>query len=104
MVLADEPTGNLDLDSMDQVYDLLRQINRELGIAFTIATHDRHIAEMSDRVIEMRDGKIIEDYLTKDKSNADLWERLAPPNCKMRANVKDSGQLVCDCQQKRGGK
>lgn len=98
LVLADEPTGNLDSDSTDQVYDLLRQINRELGTAFTIVTHDRHIAEMSDRVIEMRDGKIIEDYLTKDKSNADLWERLAPPNCKMRANVNDSGQLVCDCQ------
>jgi lipoprotein-releasing system ATP-binding protein len=82
LVLADEPTGNLDSDSTDQVYDLLRKINKELGVSFLIVTHDRHIAEKSDRVIEMSDGKIINDYKTSDKLPEELWECLAPENCK----------------------
>jgi len=61
LVLADEPTGNLDSESTEQVYELLRKINRELGMAFLIVTHDRHIAEKSDRIIEMKDGRIISD-------------------------------------------
>ncbi|NLT48209.1 MAG: ABC transporter ATP-binding protein [Clostridiales bacterium] len=84
LVLADEPTGNLDSDSTDQVYELLRNINRDLGMSFLIVTHDRHIAEKSDRVIEMKDGRIINDYKTKDRLPEDLWECLAPNNCKHR--------------------
>jgi len=83
LVLADEPTGNLDSDSTDQVYELLRQINKDLGISFLIVTHDRHIAEKSDRVIEMADGRIIRDYLTKDLPPDELWRSLAPCNCKV---------------------
>ena len=82
LILADEPTGNLDSDSTDQVYELLRQINKDLGLAFLIVTHDRHIAEKSDRVIEMSDGKIVNDYKTSDKRPEELWECLAPENCK----------------------
>ena len=82
LVLADEPTGNLDSDSTEQVYELLRQINRDLKMAFLIVTHDRHIAEKSDRIIEMKDGKILRDYLTKDKTEDELWEQIAPANCK----------------------
>lgn len=73
LVLADEPTGNLDSESTEQVYDLLRKINRELSMAFLIVTHDRHIAEKSTRIIEMKDGKIIRDYLTGDKTPEALW-------------------------------
>lgn len=82
LILADEPTGNLDSDSTDQVYELLREINKDLGLAFLIVTHDRHIAEKSDRVIEMSDGRIINDYKTSDKLPEELWECLAPENCK----------------------
>lgn len=82
LILADEPTGNLDSDSTDQVYELLRQINKDLGLAFLIVTHDRHIAEKSDRVIEMSDGKIVDDYKTADKRPEELWACLAPENCK----------------------
>ena len=83
LVLADEPTGNLDSDSTEQVYDLLRTINRDLGMSFLIVTHDRHIAEKSDRVIEMKDGRIINDYITAEKLPEELWECLAPHNCKL---------------------
>jgi len=82
LILADEPTGNLDSDSTDQVYELLRQINKDLGLAFLIVTHDRHIAEKSDRVIEMSDGKIVNDYKTSEKNPEELWKCLAPENCK----------------------
>jgi lipoprotein-releasing system ATP-binding protein len=68
LVLADEPTGNLDSESTEQVYELLRSINRDMGTAFLIVTHDRHIAEKTDRIIEMKDGRIIEDYLTENRA------------------------------------
>lgn len=83
LLLADEPTGNLDSDSTDQVYELLRNINKEFDMSFLIVTHDRHIAEKSDRVIEMSDGRIIKDYKTSEKLPDELWECLAPENCKL---------------------
>ena len=58
LVLADEPTGNLDSDTTARVYKLLRDINQELGTTFLIVTHDRRIAEQTDRIIEIRDGRI----------------------------------------------
>lgn len=58
MILADEPTGNLDSDSTEMIYDLLRKINQELKTTFIIITHDQRIAEKADRIIEIKDGKI----------------------------------------------
>jgi lipoprotein-releasing system ATP-binding protein len=59
LVLADEPTGNLDRESADQVMDLLIEINREDGVAFLISTHDERIAERCRRQIRMLDGQVI---------------------------------------------
>jgi lipoprotein-releasing system ATP-binding protein len=58
IILADEPTGNLDSDSTEQVYELLREINRKFTTTFIIITHDRHIAEKADRIVEIKDGRI----------------------------------------------
>ena len=58
MILADEPTGNLDSDSTEMIYELLRKINQELQTTFIIITHDQRIAEKADRIIEIKDGKI----------------------------------------------
>jgi len=58
IILADEPTGNLDSDTTEQVYDLLREINRKYHTTFVVITHDRRIAEKADRIIEIKDGKI----------------------------------------------
>lgn len=58
IILADEPTGNLDSDSTETIYNLLRNINEKLGTTFIIITHDRHIAEKADRIIEITDGRI----------------------------------------------
>ncbi len=82
LILADEPTGNLDSEATEQAYALLRDINKMMGTAFLIVTHDRHIAEKSDRVIEMLDGKIISDYRTAGIEKDVLWKELAPKHCK----------------------
>lgn len=58
IVLADEPTGNLDSDTTEVVYDILRQVNERYKTTFIIITHDRKIAEKTDRIVEIRDGRI----------------------------------------------
>jgi len=58
IILADEPTGNLDSDTTEKVYQLLRQINEKYKTTFIIITHDRRIAEKADRIIEIQDGKV----------------------------------------------
>jgi lipoprotein-releasing system ATP-binding protein len=63
IVLADEPTGNLDSETTENVYSLLRDINKKIGTMFLIVTHDRKIAEKTDRIIEIKDGRIIMDVV-----------------------------------------
>jgi lipoprotein-releasing system ATP-binding protein len=60
LVLADEPTGNLDTHSASAIFELMRRFNRESRTAFVIVTHDPRIAARCDRVIEMIDGAIVE--------------------------------------------
>lgn len=59
LVLADEPTGNLDRQSADQVMDLIRTINRTMATSFLISTHDEHVAAQCARRIELLDGRVI---------------------------------------------
>ncbi len=61
LVLADEPTGNLDTKSADEVFGLLREINREDRTAFLIVTHDPRMAERCDRIVELVDGRVVSD-------------------------------------------
>lgn len=61
IMLADEPTGNLDTENTEAVYDLFRTINREWKTTFLIVTHDADIASMTDRILEMRDGRLVQD-------------------------------------------
>lgn len=60
IILADEPTGNLDSESTDTIYKLMRDINKEFNTTFIVITHDNRIAEKADRIIEIKDGKILE--------------------------------------------
>lgn len=58
LLLADEPTGNLDSETTETTYKLLRSIHAEYKTTFIIITHDRKVAERADRIIEMRDGRV----------------------------------------------
>ena len=61
VVLADEPTGNLDSGNTATIYRVFREINEKYGTTFLIVTHDRRIAEETDRIVEIRDGRIVVD-------------------------------------------
>jgi lipoprotein-releasing system ATP-binding protein len=61
LILADEPTGNLDTTNTESVYRLFREINKERKTTFLIVTHDRSVAEMTDRVLEVQDGELVQD-------------------------------------------
>ncbi|MCB2359015.1 ABC transporter ATP-binding protein [Clostridium estertheticum] len=58
IILADEPTGNLDSKTSEVIYNIFRDINKELGTTFIIITHDERIAKKTDRIIEIEDGVI----------------------------------------------
>lgn len=61
ILFADEPTGNLDGQMGRLVIDLLRELNRELGVTLVLVTHDLGVAEQAERIIHLTDGKILRD-------------------------------------------
>jgi ABC-type lipoprotein export system ATPase subunit len=58
LVLADEPTGNLDSVSGRQVFTLMREMNRESGVTFLMVTHDERLADEADRILRIQDGRL----------------------------------------------
>jgi putative ABC transport system ATP-binding protein len=61
IILADEPTGNLDSETGERIVELLGKLNNELGTTIIVVTHDDRIASLAKRKISLRDGKITED-------------------------------------------
>ena len=61
VVLADEPTANLDSKTAVQLLDLMHSMNRERGVTFVFSTHDAMVIERADRVVQLRDGEIVAD-------------------------------------------
>lgn len=61
ILLADEPTGNLDSRNGEHIFDLLLRINRERGATLVLVTHDDALANLADRRISLRDGRVVED-------------------------------------------
>ena len=82
LILADEPTGNLDSVNTDQVFGLLKKINQEMETTFLIISHERHIAAKSNRIVEMLDGEVIKDFPNQGEEDKQ-WLSLAPKYCKL---------------------
>jgi putative ABC transport system ATP-binding protein len=61
LVLADEPTANLDMATSTSLIELMEELNRELGTTFVFATHDRHLMDRARRIIRLVDGQIVSD-------------------------------------------
>ncbi len=70
IVLADEPTGNLDSRSGIEVMAFLQELNREEGVTIVIVTHDAHVARHAQRVVEIKDGRIVNDVRVTDRIDA----------------------------------
>lgn len=62
LLIADEPTGNLDTDNGRRVLDILRTLNDDIGVAVLLATHDQAIAARADRILRMRDGLLLDPH------------------------------------------
>ena len=60
ILLADEPTGNLDSKNSKEIIELLKKSNKELNQTIILVTHDEEIAKEADRIIKVNDGKIVE--------------------------------------------
>lgn len=79
VILADEPTGNLDSRSGEDVMNILRRLNKEQGVTVAVITHNAEIASLSERIVKILDGKIVEDV------------RLITQNAKPRKSKKVEG-------------
>jgi putative ABC transport system ATP-binding protein len=74
LVLADEPTGNLDSERAADVMAMLRRLNREQGQTFVIVTHDAEVGQACDRVVRMRDGRVEDHGLSVLRTHVDDME------------------------------
>jgi putative ABC transport system ATP-binding protein len=72
LILADEPTGNLDSQSGAEVIALMHRLNHELGTTFIVVTHDQAVARQTDRILVMQDGKIVRQHEVSSPFEEDL--------------------------------
>ena len=72
LILADEPSGALDSQSSGEVLSLLAELNRSQGTSIIVVTHDRRVAQATQRILRMQDGKIVSDHRITDPLEEDL--------------------------------
>ena len=72
LVLADEPTANLDTQTARQLMDLMRQLNHRLGLTFLFSTHDQRLLDRADRIVRLCDGRVVEDTKNREVSDAQV--------------------------------
>jgi len=74
ILLADEPTGNVDSRTASQILDVFRELNKSLGITIVIVTHDRQLSRKVDRIVAIRDGKTSSEFIRKKSYKEELAE------------------------------
>ena len=79
LILADEPTGNLDSRTSVEVMEIFQRLNRERGITLVLVTHEQDIAQYAQRVVVFKDGKINKDYVIDEPRDAAEELRNLPP-------------------------
>jgi putative ABC transport system ATP-binding protein len=79
LILADEPTGNLDSRTSIEIMEILQRLNRERGITVLLITHEHDIAEYATRVVTVRDGRILTDQAIARRRDAAAELRALPP-------------------------
>jgi putative ABC transport system ATP-binding protein len=79
LILADEPTGNLDSRTSVEVMEIFQRLNRERGITLVLVTHESDIAQYAQRVVVFKDGKIKKDYAVEDQRDAAEELKNLPP-------------------------
>ncbi len=72
LLLADEPTGALDSQSGEEIMALLGDLNRTQGTTIAVVTHDRRVAQATQRILMMRDGNLVDDHRVGDPMEEDL--------------------------------
>src|SRR5258706_8120675 len=78
LILADEPTGNLDSRTSVEVMEIFQRLNRERGLTLILVTHEPDIADYADRVVVFKDGRIKSDYWIESPRNAAEELKLLP--------------------------
>src|SRR5262245_51802625 len=89
MLLADEPTGNLDTRTSQEVLALLQRLNRERGITIVLVTHEHDIAACASRVVTFRDGRVVSDVRESSIDAAAALEKLPPPDVGTESGDED---------------
>jgi len=104
ILLADEPTGNLDSENADLILDLIVGLRREQNFTLILVTHDLGIARQAARIIEMKDGRIVSD--AANKAPNDLFHRRDPRiDAAARAHrAHDCGYRDWHCRRGRAGR
>ena len=105
LILADEPTGNLDSKTGEEVMALLKTLNREQGITLIVVTHDEEVAAYADRIVKLRDGDIVEEVKKEwhtdgpnqaQQNQADVARRPLREQAYQRLIKKESGLQFSD--------
>ncbi len=79
LVLADEPTGNLDSRTSVEIMEILQRLNRETGVTVVLITHEPDIAQYAERMVAFRDGKVVKDVRVENRRDAAAEFQSLPP-------------------------
>ena len=103
MLLADEPTGNLDTRTSLEVLALLQRLNRDRGITIVLVTHEHDIAACASRVVTFRDGRIVSDVREQPVDAAAELEKLPPPEPSLSRDDETSDDPLVAERRRLGG-